>query len=80
MNFTSINPIQTLIYSSIINGMISLPMIIFTIRIENGKSILKDKINIKRSNTIGCCTINLNSISIILCYSQSNKRMLLYLV
>jgi Mn2+/Fe2+ NRAMP family transporter len=65
INFIGINTIQALIYSSIINGAISLPMIIFLIKIANDKSILKDKINSKRSNIIGGFTIALNGISII---------------
>ncbi len=65
INFIGINPIQALIYSSIINGVVSLPMIIFVIKIANDKSILKDKINSKKSNIIGWITVGINSISII---------------
>ena len=65
INFININPIQALIYSSIINGVVSLPMIAFTIKITNDKSILKDKTNNKRSNIIGWFTVSVNFISVI---------------
>ena len=65
INFIGINPIQALIYSSLINGIISLPMIIFTIKIANDKSILKDKTNSKKSNIIGCITVAINLISVV---------------
>ena len=68
INFIGINPIQALIYSSIINGVISLPMIIFVIKIANDKSILKDTINSKKSNILGLITVVINSISIIVMF------------
>ena len=68
INFIGINPIQALIYSSIINGVISLPMIIFVIKIANDKSILKDTINNKKSNILGLITVVINSISIIVMF------------
>lgn len=37
INFININPIQALIYSSIINGIVSIPMIVFVIKIANDK-------------------------------------------
>src|SRR6185312_8501596 len=48
-----------------INFIVSLPMIIFLIKIANDKSILKDKTNSKKSNVIGCITAAINLISII---------------
>ncbi len=68
INFVGINPIQALIYSSIINGVVALPMIIFVIKIANDKSILKDKINNKKSNIIGCITVAINFISVIVMF------------
>lgn len=68
INFVGINPIQALIYSSIINGVVSLPMIIFVVKIANDKSILKDKINNKKSNIIGCITVAINFISVIVMF------------
>ena len=68
INFVGINPIQALIYSSIINGIVSLPMIIFIIKIANDKSILKDKTNNKKSNVIGCITGAINVISVIVMF------------
>jgi NRAMP (natural resistance-associated macrophage protein)-like metal ion transporter len=64
INFTNINPIQALIYSSIINGVVALPMIVFIIKIANDKSILKDKTNKIISNIIGWFTVAVNCISI----------------
>ena len=68
INFIGINPIQALIYSSIINGIVSLPMIVFVIKIANDKSILKDAINSKKSNIIGWITVAINLISVIVMF------------
>ncbi len=68
INFIGINPIQALIYSSIINGIVSLPMIVFVIKIANDKSILKDTINSKKSNIIGWITVAINLISVIVMF------------
>lgn len=65
INFININPIQALIYSSIINGVVSLPMIVFIIKITNDKTVLKDKTNSRISNIIGWFTVAINFISII---------------
>ncbi len=43
-------------------------MIIFVIKIANDKSILKDKINNKKSNIIGCITVAINFISVIVMF------------
>jgi NRAMP (natural resistance-associated macrophage protein)-like metal ion transporter len=65
INFLNINPIQALIYSAIINGIIALPMLVFVMRISNDKRILKDKTNKKRSNILGYVTIAINAVSIV---------------
>ncbi len=66
INFLNINPIQALIYSAIINGIIALPMLIFVMKISNDKKILKDKTNKKRSNILGWITIAINAVSIVI--------------
>lgn len=65
INFININPIQALIYSAVINGIIAFPMLIFIIKISNDRNILKDKVNKTRSVILGWITVAVNGGSII---------------
>ena len=68
INFLGINPIQALIYSAVINGVIALPMLIFLLRSSNDKKILKDKTNNKRSNILVWVTIAINAGSVVIMF------------
>ena len=57
INFVNIDPIKALLYTAIINGVVAVPIFIAIMRIANDRKILKDKVNGKISNVIGCTTI-----------------------
>jgi Mn2+/Fe2+ NRAMP family transporter len=57
INFSNIDPIQALVYTAVINGFVSVPLLIVVSRIANDKKILGDKINKRISNIIAAITI-----------------------
>lgn len=57
INFSSIDPIEALIYAAVINGIISVPLLIIIMKIANDKKVLGDKVNNKVSNLIALVTI-----------------------
>jgi NRAMP (natural resistance-associated macrophage protein)-like metal ion transporter len=57
INFSNIDPIQALIYTAVINGIVSVPLLIIIMKIANSKKILGDKVNNKVSNIIALVTI-----------------------
>ncbi len=57
INFSSIDPIHALIYTAVINGIVSVPLLIIIVKIANNKKILRDKVNNKISNVIALVTI-----------------------
>lgn len=44
INFTNIDPIKALVYSAIINGIVSVPLLFIIMSISNDNSILGNKI------------------------------------
>lgn len=65
INFVNIDPIKTLLYTAIINGVVAIPIFIAIMRIANDRKILKDKVNGKISNVIGCTTIVIMAASVV---------------
>jgi len=57
INFSNIDPIQALVYTAVINGFVSVPVLIVVSRISNNKMILGDQVNKKISNVIVTITI-----------------------
>ena len=45
MNFLGINPIKALVYASVINGVVSVPILFVIMKIANDKEILKENTN-----------------------------------
>lgn len=64
-NFSGIEPIKALIYAAIINGVISIPILIMIMKISNDKKLLGQNANGKISNTIGMITIIIMTIPVI---------------
>lgn len=64
-NFSGIEPIKALIYAAIINGVISIPILIIIMKISNDKKLLGKNVNGKISNTIGVITIIIMTIPVI---------------
>ena len=65
INFVNIDPIKALLYTAIINGVMVIPIFIAIMRIANDRKILKDKVNGKISNVIGCTTIVVMAVSVV---------------
>jgi NRAMP (natural resistance-associated macrophage protein)-like metal ion transporter len=65
INLVNIDPIKALLYTAIINGVVAIPIFIAIMRIANDRKILKDKVNGKISNVIGCTTIVIMAISVV---------------
>jgi Mn2+/Fe2+ NRAMP family transporter len=66
LNFLGINPIKTLVYASIINGVVSLPIFFLIMKIANDKVILKENTNGPLSNIIGWISFMIMTISTII--------------
>ncbi len=58
-------PIKALIYAAIINGVISIPILVIIMKISNDKKLLGQNVNGKISNTIGVITIIIMTIPVI---------------
>ena len=57
INFANVDPIKTLIYSAVINGIIAVPLLVAIMKISNDKKILGGRINGKTSNIVGWITV-----------------------
>ena len=64
INFTHIDPIKALVYSAVINGVVAAPILFAVMKIANDKSILKDKVNGRFSNTVGWIAVMVMGISV----------------
>ena len=64
INFTHIDPIKALVYSAVINGVVAVPILFAVMKIANDKSILKDKVNGRFSNTVGWIAVMVMGISV----------------
>jgi Mn2+/Fe2+ NRAMP family transporter len=53
INFTSIDPIQALIYTAVINGMVAVPILFAIMKISNDRRILGNRTNKPLSNILG---------------------------
>lgn len=65
--------IQALIYASVINGIIAIPMIFIILKIGNDRNILKDKTNGFFSNFVGWITFVIMTISVVLLFLTGFK-------
>ena len=65
ITFANINPIQALVYSAVINGVLSVPMLLVIMKISNDKKVLKDRINGRISNILGWITLVVNGLSVL---------------
>jgi NRAMP (natural resistance-associated macrophage protein)-like metal ion transporter len=66
MNFTNIDPIKTLVYAAVINGVIAVPILFAVMKIANDKESLRDKTNNRVSNVIGWLTFAIMGVSVII--------------
>jgi Mn2+/Fe2+ NRAMP family transporter len=70
INFININPITALIYTAVINGIVTVPMLFVIMKIANNKKILHEKTNGKVSNILGWFTFALMSLSVVVMFAM----------
>ena len=68
MNFLGINPITALVYASVINGVVSVPIIFVVMKLSNDKEILKENTNGRLTNIIGWTTFGIMAIATIIMF------------
>jgi len=64
INFVQISPITALIYSAVINGIVSVPILFVILKTANNKQILNGRTNGKISNVVGWFTFFLMAASV----------------
>jgi Mn2+/Fe2+ NRAMP family transporter len=65
INFANMDHVKALVYTATINGIVAVPIFIAVMKIANDRKILKDRVNGKISNIIGCITIIVMAISVL---------------
>jgi NRAMP (natural resistance-associated macrophage protein)-like metal ion transporter len=73
MNFLGINPIKALVYASVINGVVSVPILYVIMKIANDKEILKENTNGRLTNVIGWLTFIIMAIATIIMFLTFGK-------
>ena len=73
INFLGINPIKLLVYTSAINGVVSVPILFVIMKISNDKKILKEKTNGYLSNIIGWLTFSIMTILVIIMFATLGR-------
>jgi NRAMP (natural resistance-associated macrophage protein)-like metal ion transporter len=68
INFSNINPIQALIYTAVINGVVAVPILFAVIKISNDKNILGNKTNRPLSNILGWTTFAIMAVSVVIMF------------
>ncbi len=68
MNSLGVNPIKALVYASIINGIVSVPILFVIMKIANDKEILKENTNGRLTNIIGWLTFIIMAIAAIIMF------------
>jgi NRAMP (natural resistance-associated macrophage protein)-like metal ion transporter len=73
MNFLGINPIKSLVYAAVINGVVSVPILLVIMKIANDKNILKGNTNGRLTNIIGWLTFVIMAITTIIMFITFGK-------
>lgn len=68
MNFINIDPIKALIYTAVINGVTSVPILFAVMKVSNDKKILKENTNGRISNIIGWLTFVIMGVSVVIMF------------
>ncbi|HYA85178.1 MAG TPA: Nramp family divalent metal transporter [Candidatus Bathyarchaeia archaeon] len=66
MNFSTVDPIKALVYTSVINGLVAPPVLVTIISVANDKMILKGNVNSKLQNIIAWFTVVIMAVSIVI--------------
>jgi len=65
INFIGLNPIQTLYYTAVLNGIVAPPLLIMILLIANDKIVMRGKVNNFAQNILGGITIFVMSVAAI---------------
>jgi Mn2+/Fe2+ NRAMP family transporter len=68
INFLGINSITALVYASVINGVVSVPIIFVVMKLSNDKEILDENTNGRLTNIIGWTTFVIMAIATIIMF------------
>lgn len=68
INFSNVDPIKALIYAAVINGIISVPLVVVIMKIGNDKKILDGNTNSKISNFVGWLTVLVIGFSVVIMF------------
>lgn len=63
INFMGINPIQTLYYTAVLNGIVAPPLLVLILLIANNKHIMRGRVNSRLQNVLIGVTIFIMSVS-----------------
>lgn len=63
INYIGINPIQTLYYTAVLNGIVAPPLLVLILLIANNKNIMRGRVNSRLQNILIVLTICIMSVS-----------------
>ncbi len=74
INFLGINPIQALVYTSVINGVVSVPILFILMRLANDKDVLQNNTNGLVLNVVGWLTFVVMAVLAIIMFLTLGKQ------
>ena len=74
INILGINPIKALVYTSVINGVVSVPILFILMRLANDKDILQNNTNGRVLNIVGWLTFIVMAILTIIMFVTLGKQ------
>ena len=74
INFMNIDPIKALVYTAVINGVVSVPLLFVIMKIANDKTVLKHNTSSIGSNIIGWLTFVVIGLSVIIMFATWGKQ------
>jgi NRAMP (natural resistance-associated macrophage protein)-like metal ion transporter len=74
INFLGINPIKALVYTSVINGVVSVPILFILMRLANDKDILQNNTNGRVLNVFGWLTFVVMAVLAIIMFATLGKQ------
>jgi NRAMP (natural resistance-associated macrophage protein)-like metal ion transporter len=74
INILGINPIKALVYTSVINGVVSVPILFILMRLANDKDILQNNTNGRVLNIVGWLTFIVMTILTIIMFVTLGKQ------
>jgi NRAMP (natural resistance-associated macrophage protein)-like metal ion transporter len=74
INFLGINPIKALVYTSVINGVVAVPILFILMRLSNDKDILQNNTNGRILNIVGWLTFIVMAVLTIIMFVTLGKQ------